>query len=456
MAIKLPKEYEMLCNQCSMSLTGGCTVQGVCGKDPDLNSLQEALLYGIKGTSAYYYHALEVGYDDPRIGHFLGEALYSTLTNVNFNKNRFLELILENGRVHLEAMKLLDKAYVETYGRPEPTWVPTGSFEGHGILVTGHSYRALYELLSQIEEKGLEDELKVYTHAEMFPAHAYPGLKKFKSLVANWGGSWLYQKKEFAEFSGVILGTSNCVQQPTKVYQDRMFTTGIAGLEGVPHIQDYNFEPLIERALRTPKMKNIGGENLLTGFHHTNVLALKDKLIELINEGKIRHIFVVGGCDTPHKGMGYYEKLTELIPKDTLILSAACGKFRYNARNYGTIDGIPRFLDFGQCNNVYSIIEIAVALASELGMDVNSLPVSIVLSWMEQKAIAILYSLLYLGIKGIYIGPKPPEFLTPGVFEILRKQFDLRLTGDPEDDLRDMLNKGVKIEEGSALAEELD
>lgn len=456
MAIRLPKEYEMLCNQCSMSLAGGCTIQGVCGKDPDLNSLQEALLYGIKGTSAYYYHALEVGYDDPRIGHFLSKALYSTLTNVNFDKNRFLQLVLENGRVHLEAMKLLDKAYVETFGRPEPVEVPTGTAEGHGILVTGHSYKALYELLKQIEERGLEDEIKVYTHAEMFPAHAYPELKKFKALYGNWGGSWLYQKKEFAEFPGVIVGTSNCVQQPTKAYADRIFTAGIAGLEGVPHIGDYNFEPVIERALETSRMKAYDGGKLLTGFHHTNVLAMKDKLIELINEGKIRHIFVVGGCDTPHTGMGYYERLTELIPKDALILSAACGKFRYNARDYGTIEGIPRFLDFGQCNNVYSIIEIAIALANELGTDVNSLPVSIVLSWMEQKAVAILYSLLYLGIKGIYIGPKPPEFLTPNIFEILRKKFELKLISDPEKDLREMLSKGISVDESAPLAEELE
>ncbi|WP_240920719.1 hydroxylamine reductase [Thermococcus sp. CX2] len=454
--MKLPGGVGMLCNQCSMSLSGGCTVRGVCGKDPDLNSLQEALLYGIKGTAAYYYHALEVGYDNPEIGHFLAEALYSTLTNVNFDKNRFLGLILENGRIHLEAMKLLDRAYVETFGRPEPVKVPTGTEEGHGILVTGHSYKALYELLKQIEEMGLEDDIKVYTHAEMFPAHAYPKLRKFKSLYGNWGGSWLYQRKEFAEFPGVILGTSNCVQQPTKAYADRIFTVGIAGLEGVPHIRDYDFEPLIKRALETPRMEKIEGGQLLTGFHHTNVLAMKDKLIELIQEGKIRHIFVVGGCDTPHKGMGYYERLTELIPDDAIILSAACGKFRYNARDYGTIDGIPRFLDFGQCNNVYSIIEIALALASELGTDVNSLPVSIVLSWMEQKAIGILYTLLYLGVKGIYIGPKPPEFLTPNVFEILRKQFDLRLTGDPEKDLKDMLSKGIRVEDGAISVEEMD
>lgn len=303
---------------------------------------------------------------------------------------------------------------------------------------------------------GLEDELKVYTHSETFPAHAYPELRKFKALYGNWGGSWLYQKKEFAEFPGVILGTSNCVQQPTKAYQDRIFTTGIAGLEGVPHIEDYNFEPLIKRALETPKMEKRDDGYIVTGFHHTNVLPLMDKLIELINEGKIRHVFVIGGCDVPNPKMSYYEKLTAMVPKDAIILSAACGKFRYNRRDYGEIEGIPRFMDFGQCNNVYSIIQIAGALAKELDVGLNELPVSIVLSWMEQKAIAILYSLLYLGIKGIYIGPKAPEFFTPNVFETLGKKFDLRLTGDPEADLRDMLSRGIKVEEGSPLAEELD
>ncbi|CAB49906.1 hydroxylamine reductase [Pyrococcus abyssi] len=446
----------MLCNQCSMSLSGGCTVRGVCGKDPDLNSLQDALIYGIKGTAAYYYHALEMGYDNPEIGHFLAEALYSTLTNVNFDKNRFIDLILENGRIHLEAMKLLDKAYTETFGLPKPVEVPTGTTEGHGIVVTGHSYKALYELLNQIREMGLEEEIKVYTHSEMLPAHSYPEIRKFKSLYGNWGGSWVYQRKEFAEFPGVIIGTSNCVQQPTKAYQDRIFTVGIAGLEGVPHLEDYDFEPAIKRALETPKMGKREGEKIVTGFHHTYILAMKDKLIELINEGKIRHIFVIGGCDVPNPKMSYYEKLTELVPRDAIILSAACGKFRYNRRDYGSIEGIPRFMDFGQCNNVYSIIEIALALAKELDMDINSLPVSIVLSWMEQKAIGILYTLLYLGVKGIYIGPKSPEFLTPRVFEILRKQFDLRLISEPEKDLREMLSKGISLEESAPLAEELD
>ncbi len=447
----LTVEVPMLCDQCAMSLPPrGCTKYGVCGKDADLQSLQEALIYGLKGISAYYYHAITMGYDDPEIAHFLATALYKTLTNVDFNKDNFFKMLLEAGRIHLKTMELLDKAYVETFGKPEVVKVPTGTEEGHGILVTGHSYKPLYELLKQIKEMGLEDEIKVYTHSEMLPAHSYPKMREFKSLYGNWGGSWVYQKREFAEFPGVIIGTSNCVQQPTPAYKDRIFTTDIAGLEGVPHI-DNDFTPAIKKALETPKMEKKEGGYVVTGFHHTNVLPLLDKVIDLIHEGKIRHVFVIGGCDLPNPKMSYYEKLTELVPKDSIILTAACGKFRYNRRDYGEIEGIPRFMDFGQCNNVYSIIVIAAELAKRLNKDLNQLPVSIVLSWMEQKAIAILYTLLYLGIKGIYIGPVLPKFLTPAVAERLIKQFDLRLISDPEKDLHDMLKRGSSLSEDSPL-----
>ncbi|HID42064.1 MAG TPA: hydroxylamine reductase, partial [Pyrodictium sp.] len=321
-----------------------------------------------------------------------------------------------------------------------------------GILVTGHSYKALYELLKQIREIGLEDEVKVYTHSEMLPAHSYPKIREFKALYGNWGGSWVYQKREFSEFPGVIVGTTNCVLQPIKQYADRIYTTDIAGLEGVPHIDGYDFEPVIKHVLKTPRMKRTEGGKIVTGFHHTNVLPLLDKVVDLINEGKISHIFVIGGCDVPNPKMSYYERLTQLVPRDSIILTAACGKFRYNRRDYGAIEGIPRFLDFGQCNNVYSIIVIAAEPAKRLGKDLNQLPVSIVLSWMEQKAVAILYTLLYLGIKGIYIGPKPPEFLTPSILEELRKKFDLRLISTPEEDLPKMLAKGTSLSSDSPLS----
>jgi len=444
----------MRCDQCSMSLPGGCTIRGVCGKDPDLNSLQEALIYGIKGTAAYYYHAYELGYRDEEIGFFLAKALYATLTNVNFDKERFIELILENGRIHLKTMELLDRAYVETFGKPEVVKVPTGTVEAHGILVTGHSYKDLYELLKTIREMGLEDEVKVYTHSEMTPAHSYPVLRSFRSLYGNWGGSWVNQKKEFSEFPGVVLGTTNCVQQPLPSYADRMYTVGIAGLEGVPHVgRDVDYEKLVKHALKTPKLPRRDGGYIVTGYHHTNVSKLLDKIVDLIHDGKIRHVFVIGGCDSPNPRMSYYDRLTEIVPRDCIILTAACGKHRYNRRDYGEIEGIPRFMDFGQCNNVYSIIVIASELAKKLGKDLNELPMSIVLSWMEQKAVGILYTLLYLGIRGIYLGPKLPEFLTPNVLKILVKRFDLRpISGDPEKDLREMLSKGSKIDESSPLS----
>nr|WP_236943450.1 hydroxylamine reductase [Ignicoccus islandicus] len=435
----------MRCDQCAMSLPGGCTSRGVCGKDPDLNSLQEALIYGLKGTAAYYYHALEHGYKDSEIDEFLAKALYTTLTNVNFNKEHFIQFILEAGKIHLKAMELLDKAYVETYGQPKPTEVPTGTEEGHGILVTGHSYKAIYELLKQIKEKGLENEINVYTHSEMLPAHSYPVLKGFGNLCCNWGGSWVYQLKEFSQFPGPIVGTSNCVQEPLPTYADRMFTVSVAGLENAKHINDFDFSPVIKKALETKKLEKRENGKIVTGFHHTNVLPLMDKVIDLIHEGKIRHVFVIGGCDLPNSKMSYYEELTSLVPKDSIILSAACAKFRYNAKDYGYIEGIPRFMDFGQCNNVYSIIVLAAELSKRLGKDLNQLPVSIVLSWMEQKAVGILYTLLYLGIRGIYIGPVLPQFFTSNIAEEFVKRFDLRLVSDPKSDLKQMLSKGITV-----------
>ncbi len=438
------KQILMHCDQCSMSLPGGCRLRGVCGKDPDLNALQEALIYGLKGISAYYYHAVEMGYHDTEIGDFLAEALYTTLTNVNFDKQRFLEYILEAGKMHLRAMELLDKAYVENFGAPQPVRVPTGTVNAHGILVTGHSYKALYELLKQIREQGLEDEIKVYTHSEMLPAHSYPKLREFKSLYGNYGSSWVPQRVEFARFPGPIVGTSNCVLQPPRSYADRIFTVSVAGLEGVPHIRDYDYTPVIKKALETPKLPEKPGPTIPTGYHHTNVIPLLDKVIELMNEGKIRHIFVIGGCDVPNPKMSYYRRLIEILPKESIVLTAACGKFRYIdlADKLGDIEGIPRMMDFGQCNNVYSIIQVAAALAKKLGVDdLNELPVSIVLSWMEQKAVAILYTLLYLGIRGIYLGPKLPEFLTPNVAKILQEKFDIRLITEPEQDLKRMLEE---------------
>ncbi len=250
----------------------------------------------------------------------------------------------------------------------------------------------------------------------------------------------------------MILGTSNCLQQPLPGYADRIYTTGIAGLEGVPHTDNDNYETLIKHALRTPKMRRRDGGYIITGYHHKNVLPLMDRLVNLIHDGRVRHVFVIGGCDAPSPNMSYYDRLTELVPKDAIILTAACGKHRYNRRDYGDIEGIPRFMDFGQCNSVYSIIKVVAELSRRLGEDLSKLPLSIVLSWMEQKAVGIPYALLYLGIKGIYLGPKLPEFLTPNVLKILQKEFDLRtISGDPERDLNEMLREGSSVGEDSPL-----
>ncbi len=444
----------MYCDQCSMSLPGGCRIRGVCGKDETLQSLQEALIYGLKGTAAYYYHALEHGYRDNEIEEFITTALYSTLTNVNFDKNDFLKKILEAGRIHFKTMELLDKAYVETYGKPEVTEVNVGLKRGHGILVTGHSYKAIYELLRQIKEMGLEGEINVYTHSEMLPAHSYPRIKSFKSLAGNYGGSWVYQVKEFAQFPGIILGTSNCVVPPLPAYKDRMYTVSVAKLEGVKHVENFDYTQLIEHALKTKKIEEERVEGkVLTGFHHTNVLPILDNLVDMIDKGKVKRVVVVAGCDAPHGNMSYYEKLVRSLPNDVLIITAACLKFRFNRYDLGKIDGIPRLLDFGQCNNVYSILVVARELIKKLGT--RKPPVSLVVSWMEQKAVGILYTLLYLGLRNLYLGPKMPEFLSDEVKQILAKEFKIRPIGSPEEDVKKILQEGVEIAEDSPLAEVL-
>jgi len=341
----------MYCHQCEQTPKGGCTQVGVCGKNEDIASLQDILIFGLKGIAAYGYHAKELGKSDPEIDSFYHEALFSTLTNVDFDPARFIELNLKAGNMAYKVMELLDRAHTKRYGNPQPVEVSTGTASGHGILITGHDLLDLEELLKQTEGNGIN----IYTHGEMLPAHGYPELKKYTHLVGNWGGSWVNQKREFEGFPGAILGTTNCVLAPGDSYRDRMFTCGIAGLEGVKHIKDREFEPVIKKALELPPLKEEVGETITTGFHHSNVLALAPKIIEAVKAGKIRRFFVVGGCDSPGSGMDYYSELTRIISDDCVILSCACGKFRYNARAYGDIEGISRFIDLGQCNNAYSI-----------------------------------------------------------------------------------------------------
>ncbi|EAX47985.1 hybrid cluster protein [Thermosinus carboxydivorans Nor1] len=429
----------MFCYQCEQTAGGvGCTKVGVCGKNEDLAGLQDTLIFGLKGIAAYAHHARELGVRDEQIDAFMHDALFFTLTNVNFNLERHIEMVLKCGEMNLRVMELLDKAHVARYGSPEPTKVFTGLKKGHAILITGHDLLDLEELLKQTEGTGIN----VYTHGEMLPAHAYPELKKYPHLVGNYGTAWQNQRKEFEEFPGAIVVTTNCVMPLTdkNTYGDRIFTRTITGLEGATHLPTRDFSAVIAKAksLRPAEEKE-GEYTLTTGFHHNAVLGLADKIVEAVKAGKIRRFFLVGGCDGAKPGRNYYTELVQKIPKDCVILTVACGKYRFNHLDLGDIDGIPRLLDLGQCNNAYSGIQIALALAKAFNCGVNDLPLSLILSWYEQKAVAILLTLLYLGVKNIRIGPSAPAFLTPNVLKLLNEKYGLSLITTPDEDLKAIL-----------------
>lgn len=426
----------MFCYQCEQTSGGtGCTKIGVCGKNEDVASLQDALIIGLKGIAAYAFHARELGAYDEEVDGFVEEALFATLTNVDFDLNRFVGLILKCGAMNLKTMEMLDKAHVDRFGVPAPTAVSTGTKAGPGIVVTGHDLLDLYELLQQSQGSGVN----IYTHGEMLPAHAYPQLKQFPHLVGHYGGAWQNQKSEFEQFPGAILGTTNCVLLPKDSYRDRMFTCGIAGLPEVAHIEGRNFAPVIEKAKALPPLEEKPGGTLTTGFHHLPVLGLADQIISAVKAGKIRHFFLVGGCDGTKRARNYFTELVEKIPSDCVVLTLGCGKFRFNYMDLGNIDGIPRLLDMGQCNNAYSAIQVALALADAFKCSVNELPLSLVLSWFEQKAVAILFTLLNLGVKNIRLGPTLPAFLTPNVVKVLQDNYDIKLITTPEEDLKAML-----------------
>ncbi|MDK2886530.1 MAG: hydroxylamine reductase [Thermosipho sp. (in: thermotogales)] len=429
--------FNMFCYQCSQAMNGeGCTVTGVCGKSPTVDRLQDNLVYILKGISAYYYHARELGYVDEEIAAYLGKGLYTTLTNVNFDGENLVQLALEAGMMNYKVMQLLKKAHIETYGEPTPTEVETGTKEGHAIIVTGHNLKALEELLKQVEGT----DVYVYTHSEMLPAHGYPGLRKYKNLAGNLGKAWFDQRKLFDEIPAAILGTSNCVLIPKESYKDRMFTTSIAKLPGVKHIEGYDYTEVIEKAKSLPKLEEKKGNyKLVTGYSTGVILSLADKIKEYVEKGKIRHFFVVGGCDTPTNKGSYYREFVEKLPKDTVVLTLACGKFRINDLDLGDIDGIPRLIDVGQCNDTIVAIEIAEALSKLFGVGINELPLSLILTWMEQKAVAILWTLLALGVKGIYLGPVLPAWVNEDILKVLQTNYDLKLIGDPEEDIKTIL-----------------
>jgi len=428
----------MFCYQCEQTAGGvACAAKmGTCGKNEDIQSLQDILLFSLKGIAAYAYHARELGARDEEVDAFMHEALFQTLTNVNFDMNHHLAMVLKCGQMNLKIMELLDKVHTENYGNPVPTEVETGTKKGPGILVTGHDLLDLYELLKQTEGTGVN----IYTHGEMLPAHGYPELKKFKHLAGNYGGAWQEQKKEFAAFSGPILVTTNCVvAPPSNTYLNRMFTIGVTGVEGAVHLQNRDFSEVIEKAKSLPALPEAPNKKIMTGFHHTAILGLADKIVAAVKSGKIKHFFLIGGCDGAKPGRNYYTEFAELVPKDCVILTLACGKYRFNKLDFGAIDGIPRLIDVGQCNNAYSAIQVALALSKAFNCTVNELPLSFVLSWFEQKAVAILLTLLYLNIKGMYIGPTPPAFISANVFGVLKDKFDLKLIGKPKEDLKEML-----------------
>jgi hydroxylamine reductase len=429
----------MFCYQCEQTANGsGCTRIGVCGKNEDIQSLQDTLLYGLKGIAAYAYHARELGAKSEEVDAFMHEALFKTVTNVSFDLNQHIGEVLKCGEINLKVMELLDKAHTERFGKPVPTEVETGTKKGPAILITGHDLLDLYELLKQTEGTGIN----VYTHSEMLPAHGYPQLKKFKHLVGNYGGAWQEQKKEFNAFPGAILATTNCVLiPPDNTYLDRLYTIGITGVPGAKHLANRDFGELIKKAKSLPSFPDAPGKKIMTGFHHTAILGIADKIVAAVKSGRIKHFFLIGGCDGAKAGRNYYTEFAESVPKDCVILTLACGKYRFNKLDFGEIDGIPRLIDIGQCNNAYSAIQVALALSKAFNCGVNELPLTLVLSWFEQKAVAILLSLLYLNIKGIYIGPTPPAFISKNVFAVLQEKFDLKLISSPSEDLKKILGK---------------
>ncbi|MBN2024743.1 MAG: hydroxylamine reductase [Pirellulales bacterium] len=399
----------------------------------DVTGLQELITYGLKGAAAYMDHAHVLGKDDPAIYALFHEAL-DFLTRTNPTTDELVGWALKTGELNLKVMELLDAANTGAYGHPEPTEVRVTPVAGKAIVVSGHDLKDLEELLKQTEGRGVN----VYTHGEMLPCHGYPGLKKYKHLVGNYGGAWQDQQKEFDVFPGAILMTTNCIQRPRETYHNRIFTTGLVAWPGVTHIgPDRDFTPVIEAALAAPGFEADAPKKTITvGFGHNAVLGVADKVIEAVKKGAIRRFFLIGGCDGAKSGRNYYTDLAQQVPDDCVILTLACGKYRFNKLDFGHVDGIPRLLDVGQCNDAYSAIRIAVALAEAFGCGVNDLPLSFILSWYEQKAVAILLTLLHLGVRNIRLGPTLPAFVTPAVLGVLVDQFAIAPITTPEADLR--------------------
>jgi len=409
-------------------------------EDPDILSLKQILLYGLKGVAAYADHAKILGREDEAVYAFIQEALAAMLRR-DMSVDEWIGMVLKCGEVNLLAMELLDDGNTSTYGHPVPTQVELGAKKGKAILVSGHDLKDLEEILKQSEGKGIH----VYTHGEMLPCHGYPELKKYEHFYGHYGTAWQNQAKEFAAFPGAIVMTTNCIQKPKASYAENIFTTGLVGWPGVNHIADKDFTPVIEKAL---EMEGFAGDtdkgSVMVGFARNTVMSVADKIITAVRNKDLRHFFLVAGCDGAKPGRNYYTEFVEKVPSDCAVLTLACGKFRFFDKNLGDIGGIPRLLDIGQCNDAYSAIQIAVALSKAFDCEVNDLPLSMVLSWYEQKAVAILLTLFYLGIQDIRLGPSLPAFITPNVLNVLVENFAIKPISTPAEDLAAILGEPVE------------
>ncbi len=405
------------------------------GDNPDILSLKHTILYGIKGVSAYADHAQILGQEDDSVYAYIHEGL-SSIQRSDLDLDEWVGLTLKCGEAAFKAMELLDAGNTGAYGHPVPTKVPLGHKKGKAILVSGHDMKDLEELLKQTEGK----DINIYTHGEMLPTHGYPELKKYKHLYGQFGTAWQKQFTDFADFPGAILMTTNCIQKPMKSYQKNLFTSGLVGWPDIPHIPDLNFQPVIDRALELPGFQeDQKGSEVTVGFARNAVLGVADQVISAVKSGDIRHFFLVAGCDGVKKERNYYTEFVEKVPADCVVLTLACGRYRFFDKNLGDIGGIPRLLDAGQCNDAYSAIQIAVALAKAFDCGVNELPLSLIISWYEQKAVCVLLAMLHLGIKDIRLGPSLPAFLTPNVLDILVKNFDIKPIATADKDLKAIL-----------------
>ena len=410
--------------------------------DEDIRSLKSLILFGLRGMAAYAFHAMVLGYSDEEVNAFFYEGLCAV--GEEWTMEQLLPVVLKVGEINLKCMALLDRANTETYGSPEPVTVPLTVEKGPFIVISGHDLKDLQLLLEQTEGKGIN----IYTNGEMLPAHAYPKLKAYPHLKGNFGTAWHNQQKEFADIPAPVLFTTNCLMPPKSSYADRVFTTEVVSYPGVTHIgEDKNFTPVIEKALELGGYQEDreftginGGTSVTTGFAHNTVLSVADTIIEAVKAGALKHIFLVGGCDGARRGRSYYTEFVKQTPADTAVLTLACGKYRFNDLDLGTVGGLPRIMDMGQCNDAYSAIKVAAALADAFDCSVNDLPLTLVLSWYEQKAVCILLTLLHLGIRNIYLGPTLPAFVSPGVLKFLVENYGIRPVTTPEKDLAEILN----------------